>query len=132
LRKLLALSALAAAAIILSLTTASTAQASHSSAMFTHPSYIVRGLLCIHHYEGSWSDPGSPYWGGLQMDLSFQQAYGWIRVDKHTSHEHRIYFLKKWGTANNWPVWAQLVAGIHAYFSRGFEPWPNTARLCGL
>ena len=25
--------------------------------------------LCIHGYEGSWTDPNSPYYGGLQMDL---------------------------------------------------------------
>ena len=24
--------------------------------------------LCIHGYEGSWTDPNSPYYGGLQMD----------------------------------------------------------------
>ena len=32
--------------------------------------------LCIHRYEGSWTDPGSPYYGGLQMDLGFQQHTG--------------------------------------------------------
>ena len=26
--------------------------------------------LCIHGYEGSWTDPNSPYYGGLQMDSS--------------------------------------------------------------
>lgn len=88
--------------------------------------------MCIHTYEGSWKDPGSPYWGGLQMDLSFQQAYGWMMIHKHDSKRHRIYFLNKWGTADNWPVWAQIVAGIHGFFARGWSPWPYTARLCGL
>jgi hypothetical protein len=37
---------------------------------------VIGGLLCIHSHEGSWSDSGSPYWGGLQMDYSFQSAYG--------------------------------------------------------
>ena len=32
--------------------------------------------LCIHRYEGAWSDGGSPYYGGLQMDISFQASYG--------------------------------------------------------
>lgn len=106
-----------------------TAQAStkHHSSMFNHPSYIVRGLLCIHHYEGSWKDPASPYWGGLQMDMSFQKTYGWMK-----SGGHKWYFVNKWGTADHWPVWAQMVAGIHGYFSRGWSPWPNTARDCGL
>lgn len=80
---------------------------------------VIAGLLCIHSHEGSWSDPGSPYWGGLQMDLSFQAAYG-------------PEFLHRWGTADNWPIWAQLKAGVRGYIARGWGPWPNTARLCGL
>lgn len=113
-----------------------TAQASSkrnaSSKMLNHPSPIVRGLLCIHSYEGSWDDPYSPYWGGLQMDLSFQRTYGWIRVAKHSPNVHKRYFNKMWGTADHWPIWAQLVAGLHGYFSRGWNPWPNTAHSCGL
>src|SRR5947209_894047 len=27
----------------------------------------LRAWNCIHHYEGSWTDPNAPYWGGLQM-----------------------------------------------------------------
>lgn len=103
-----------------------TAQAS-SKQMFKHPSYIVRGLLCIHTYEGDWADHGAPYWGGLQMDMSFQKTYGWLR-----HNGVKWYFVKKWGTADHWPKWAQVVAGIHAYFSRRWDPWPNTAHSCGL
>src|SRR5688572_23539044 len=33
--------------------------------------------LCIHKYEGAWNDPNAPYYGGLQMDMSFQRSYGW-------------------------------------------------------
>ena len=29
------------------------------------------GWLCIHRFEGAWSDSGDPYWGGLQMDRGF-------------------------------------------------------------
>jgi hypothetical protein len=76
-------------------------------------------LMCIHSYEGSWTDPGSPYWGGLQMDMNFQSTYG-------------PEFLNRWGTADNWPVWAQLRAAERAIAVRGFSPWPNTARYCGL
>lgn len=97
------------------------------SSFLIHPSYIVRGLLCIHHWEGSWTDPGGPYWGGLQEDISFQTTYGYFGKGRH-----RYSFLRKWGTADHWPMWAQVVSGIHAYFSRGWAPWPNTARMCGL
>ena len=78
-----------------------------------------RGWLCIHRYEGSWADPGSPYWGGLQMDLSFQERYGgWL--------------LRHKGTADHWSVLEQIWAGVRAARVRGFSPWPNTARYCGL
>lgn len=80
---------------------------------------VISALLCIHKYEGAWNDPNSPYWGGLQMDMNFQQAYG-------------SEFLSRWGTADHWPVWAQLQAGARAVKVRGYSPWPNTARLCGL
>lgn len=101
-----------------------TAQASSKRAT---SSYVKRGLLCIHHYEGSWTDPNWPYWGGLQMDMNFQRAYGWMR-----SHHRKVSFLRKWGTADHWPIWAQLLAGRHGYNARGWSPWPNTARYCGL
>lgn len=81
--------------------------------------YVTRGLLCIHRYEGSWTDPNAPYWGGLQMNYAFQATYG-------------RRFLRRWGTADHWPVWAQLEVGRIAYKSRGWWPWPNTARYCGL
>lgn len=81
---------------------------------------ITSGLLCIHRYEGAWNaHTGNGYYGGLQMDLNFQRAYGYE-------------FLKLWGTADHWPIWAQLAAGARGYVHRGWQPWPNTARKCGL
>jgi hypothetical protein len=78
-----------------------------------------RAWYCIHRYEGSWSDPNAPYWGGLQMDYSFQQAYGpWL--------------LKHRGTANHWTPLAQIWAGVRAWRVRGFEPWSTTAHACGV
>lgn len=75
---------------------------------------------CIHRYEGVWNDPGSPYYGGLQMDLSFQRAYGWR-------------LLRSKGTADSWTPLEQMWVAEKAYRSgRGFYPWPNTARFCGL
>ena len=42
-------------------------------------------------------------------------------------------FVARWGTADNWPAWAQLQVALRAYRAgRGFYPWPNTARACGL
>ena len=80
---------------------------------------IISGLLCIHQYEGSWTDTGAPYYGGLQMDISFQRAYG-----------GRL--LQSRGTANHWTVGEQLAAGVAGYLERGWQPWPNTSRRCGL
>ena len=82
---------------------------------------LVDAFSCIHHYEGAWNaNTGNGYYGGLQMDREFQSLYG-------------SDFISQWGTADNWPVWAQLKAAIRAYNSgRGFYPWPNTARVCGL
>ena len=85
------------------------------------PRYLASAFGCIHHFEGAWdSNTGNGYYGGLQMDLSFQSRYG-------------SDFMSRWGTADNWPAWAQLQTAVRAYRSgRGFYPWPNTARACGL
>ena len=77
-------------------------------------------LLCVHGHEGSWSDPADPYWGGLQMDRSFQMTYGRPLV-------------QRFGWANRWPAEAQLAVGVVAFYAgRGYGPWPNTSRMCGL
>jgi len=79
-----------------------------------------RAWMCIHRYEGAWSDDGSPYYGGLQMDIGFQQHYGGI-------------LLREKGTADNWTPVEQMWVAERAFRSgRGFYPWPNTARACGL
>jgi hypothetical protein len=75
--------------------------------------------LCIHRYEGPWQDPGAPYYGGLQMDVRFQRVYG---LD--------LYRAK--GTADHWSPLEQMWVAERAYRTRGFLPWPNTARFCGL
>jgi hypothetical protein len=79
-----------------------------------------REWLCIHSYEGSWTDPNPPYFGGLQMDLSFQRTYA-------------PGLLRRKGTADHWTPLEQMWTAERAHRSgRGFYPWPNTARYCGL
>jgi hypothetical protein len=76
--------------------------------------------LCIQRHEGAWTDPNGPYWGGLQMDLSFQRAYG-------------RGLLGRKGTANRWTPLEQMWTAERAHrSSRGFSPWPKTAGSCGL
>ena len=63
---------------------------------------------------------GTPYWGGLQMDRAFMRQY----APRH---------LLRRGWANTWsPVEQMWVAERALRAGRGFYPWPNTARICGL
>ena len=79
-----------------------------------------REWLCIHRYEGPWdAHTGNGYYGGLQMDISFQRKYG-----------GRL--LARKGTADRWAPLEQMWIAERAHRSgRGFTPWPNTARYCG-
>jgi Transglycosylase-like domain len=72
---------------------------------------------CVHEHEGAWNDPHPTYYGGLQMDSSFMRSYGGE-------------YLERWGTADRWPVWAQLRAAERAHRVRGFDPWPTYRRFC--
>jgi hypothetical protein len=76
--------------------------------------------LCIQRHEGAWNDPNPPYYGGLQMDFGFMATYG-------------RHLLRKKGTADRWTPLEQMWVAERAHRSgRGFFPWPNTARYCGL
>jgi hypothetical protein len=77
--------------------------------------------LCIHRYEGHWREnSGNGYYGGLQMDISFQRHYG-------------AWLLRKKGTADRWsPIEQMWIAERAHRTGHGFYPWPNTARFCGL
>ena len=77
--------------------------------------------VCIHSHEARWDDQGDPYWGGLQMDREFMNTYGRDMVRKYH------------GWAHLWTPADQIRVAERAYVSgRGFYPWPNTARMCGL
>lgn len=80
-----------------------------------------RSWLCIHRHEGPWNArTGNGYYGGLQMDLDFQRTYG-------------AHLLRTKGTADRWTPLEQIWVAVKAHRSgRGFHPWPNTARMCGL
>jgi hypothetical protein len=85
----------------------------------SHPPHKT-GWLCIHRYEGSWSDSSDPYWGGLQMDRGFMSAYAPGE-------------LLRRGWADRWTALEQMWVAERAHRSgRGYWPWPNTARFCGL
>ena len=94
-------------------------QARRMGWLATHPPH-KRAWLCIHRFEGSWSDSGDPYWGGLQMDRGFMETY----APKE---------LLRRGWANRWTPLEQMWVAERAHGSgRGYSPWPNTAHYCGL
>ena len=81
---------------------------------------LGRAGQCIQRYEGPWNDPNPPYFGGLQMDYSFMATYG-------------PHLLGTKGTADKWTPLEQMWVAERAHRSgRGYYPWPNTARYCGL
>lgn len=93
----------------------------------TPPPVLVRTLarfrawVCIHEHEAAWNDAGDPYWGGLQMDRTFMLSYGRDMVRKHG------------GWADTWTPAEQIIVAERAYKSgRGFGPWPNTRKPCGV
>ena len=94
-------------------------QARHMRWLVAHPPH-KRAWLCIHRFEGGWSDSGDPYWGGLQMDRGFMLTYA-------------PPSLLRRGWANRWTPLEQMWVAERAHRSgRGYSPWPNTAHYCGL
>lgn len=94
----------------------------HPGARAVHRLPYERKFNCIAKYESGndWSiNTGNGYYGGLQMDRTFQRTYA-----------PGLYARK--GTANRWTREEQIRAAARAVPSRGFHPWPTTARICGL
>jgi hypothetical protein len=81
--------------------------------------YYGSGASCVHGKEGSWSDPNPLYYGGFQMDMSFQSSFG-------------SRYLARYGTANHWPATIQIRVTRSVVKQAGWGRWPNTARACGL
>jgi hypothetical protein len=81
----------------------------------------LAGADCVQRHEGAWtSATGNGYYGGLQADVSFQRTYAPDLLRRYG------------GLANTWPWYAQLQMGYRGWLFRGWSPWPNTARECGL
>lgn len=54
------------------------------------------------------------------MDRGFMESYGADMIQKYG------------GYANLWSPEDQMIVAERAYRSRGYSPWPNTARMCHL
>lgn len=77
---------------------------------------------CIHEHEGAWNDDtGNGYYGGLQFDRTFILTYGRDMIRKY----------RTW-RAGRWSPRDQMVVAYRAFRTRGYYPWPNTARDCRL
>jgi len=78
----------------------------------------LAGALCVHHYEGAWDDDtGNGYFGGMQFDEGTWLANGGAayapRADLASPRD-------------------QLLVALATWRARGWEPWPDTAAICGL
>jgi hypothetical protein len=91
-----------------------------ASAQGKYPQWLVNAFMCIHSHEGSWqSNTGNGYYGGFQMNYDFMKAYG-------------PSYLRRYGYAHNWTPAMQLEVAVRGWQDRGFRPWPNTRRMCGV
>ncbi len=84
----------------------------------------LRQWLCIYRHErhprqGWRTRTGNGYYGGLQMDLTFQRRYA-------------AWLLRRKGTANRWSAVEQIWVAERGRKAQGWYAWPMTARACGL
>ncbi len=96
-------------------------RAAAARARSSHPPHLDQ-WLCIHSHEAGWTnhDTGrNGHYGGLQMSFDFMHGYG-----------PELYAAK--GTADHWSPLEQMWVAERAWAVRGFNPWPETARMCGL
>ena len=96
----------------------------HYRAAYAQRRPVIDGLLCIHTYEGAWdavSETVPTYYGGLQMDATFEEAYG-----------SDVLAYRGGAHANTWPRHDQLMVAVRGYEVRGYTPWPTAAAACGL
>lgn len=80
--------------------------------------YNTGSTQCVVNHEGGWGSVNSAgYYGRFQMDVGFQTAYG-------------AEFYYRFGTANNWPQWAQVVTAYRGWKKRWYYPWPTYFKYC--
>lgn len=83
------------------------------------PSWF-RDALCVHHYEGSWHEPGGigpNVSGGMQIGWSEWHTFGggyWSSEAFETAPRHQLLVAFRYWRVSKW------------------NPWPTTAELCGL
>lgn len=95
-------------------------EARRAFAREAHRYYAEFSCIARHESSSTWDiSTGNGYYGGLQMDQGFAQTYG-----------PKFYAAK--GTPDHWTEDEQRWAAVQAVATRGFTPWPNTARMCGL
>lgn len=93
----------------------------------------VQSWLCIHSHEApNWTIVNPPYEGGLQMDSGFQQTYGADFIRKHHGQGAHAWTMREQMIAANRARVGVDWRGSHWPGVRGYGPWPNTARMCGL
>ena len=82
------------------------------------PRAWLRDALCVHRFEGSWTDPGAPHYGGMQFTWST-----WLRNGgaKYALYPHQAT-----------PHEQLHVARATFLREGGWRPWATTARMCGL
>lgn len=83
------------------------------------PSWFVTAALCIHRYEGSWTDTGDPFWGGMQFMLSTWYRNGGVGLPSSASPATQI--------AVAYRTWVNAGGNSGAFHSQ----WPQTSRRCG-
>lgn len=77
-----------------------------------------QAAMCVHRGEGAWtSNTGNGFYGGMQFDYSTWLSNGGGRF---AAYAHLAT-----------PV-EQLTVTYWTWQRRGWYPWPNTARACGL
>lgn len=102
-------------------TRAARARALPSPAVVPEPYYSA--LMCIHGGEGSMVslNPAGPYYGGWQMDSSFEAHWGADMLAKYGGRDARY-----------WSAHDQLIVAYRAARAIGYGSWPQTAAACGL
>jgi hypothetical protein len=84
----------------------------------------LKQWLCVFSHErdprqGWRTQTGNGFYGGLQMDMTFQRSYGgWL--------------LKRKGRAHRWTPTEQVWVAERGRRVQGWYAWPNSARRCGL